>query len=114
MAFAGQTVYANGADGVFVSHDAGDHFTLGLGDVVFSSPVACFSAPTTAYGLTGTEVEVTHDSGQTWTPKAATSAHPNLMTADPTNPQVAYVGFSFPLGVAVTDDGGGHWRRLIP
>lgn len=114
VAFAGATVYANGADGVFVSHDHGDHFTVGSSDAVFSSTVACPAAPATAYGVTGTAVEVTRDGGQTWTPTAATSAHPNLVTADPTNPQIVYVGFSFPLGVAMTSDGGGHWRTLIP
>lgn len=51
-------------------------------------------------------IYVSSDTGKTWTPTATTSSHPRLVTVDPQNASVSYVGFSYPLGVAISTDAG--------
>lgn len=114
VSLTGSLIYASGDAGMFVSSDDGANFTLANKDYAFSSVVACPAAPATAYALAGTAVYASSDSGQAWTPTAPTTSHPSNLTADPANGRVAYVGFSYPVGVATTTDGGAHWRTVFP
>jgi len=112
LSLAGNTIYAGGDTGLFVSRDGGAHFTLADGKDTFSILSASPSAPATAYALTGTAVFRTTNAGQTWKQAAPTSQHPGLISVDPSNAATAYVGFSYPLGVAVTTDAGQSWRSV--
>jgi photosystem II stability/assembly factor-like uncharacterized protein len=114
VAVAGQTIYASGGDGVFVSTDDGATFTLTDKADTFSAIVASAKDPTHAYALAGTAVYATRDGGHTWAPTAPTSSHPGNLTADPQDAANAYVGFSYPVGVETTTDGGAHWRPVVP
>lgn len=114
VALAKSTVYASGDDGLYVSQDGGGHFTLVDAQRSFSSLVTSTSAPSFAYALTGTTVYITADAGHTWHATAPTSQHPSLVSADPLDTKAAYVGFAFPLGLAVTTDGGASWRSALP
>jgi photosystem II stability/assembly factor-like uncharacterized protein len=112
LSLAGNTIYAGGDTGLFVSRDGGTHFALADGKDTFSILSASPSAPATAYALTGTAVFRTTDAGKTWKQAAPTSQHPGLITVDPSDAATAYVGFSYPLGVAVTTDAGQSWRTV--
>lgn len=94
--------------------DGGAHFQLTPTQITFSTVVACASAPTHAYGLTGTTIYASTDGGQTWRPTATTSHHPGVLAADPDNSTTAYVGLSYPLGVEVTSNAGRSWRQVLP
>jgi photosystem II stability/assembly factor-like uncharacterized protein len=111
---AGATVYASGDSGLFVSQDGGVHFTLANNDNTYSTVVACQSDPSHAYALVGTSVYATTDTGHTWNATAATTQHPGNLTVDPASAGHAYVGFSYPVGIAATTDGGSHWSGLLP
>ena len=76
-----------------------------------SSPPAPPPPPPLTPSL-GTAVFRTTDAGQTWKQAAPTSQHPSLISVDPSNTATAYVGFSYPLGVAVTTDAGQSWRSV--
>ena len=79
----------------------------------FSSVAFCAAIPSQGYGLTGTGVERTLDGGKTWQPTAPLSGHPSLVAVDPEDASIAYVGFSYPLGLDITTDGGRHWRSVL-
>jgi photosystem II stability/assembly factor-like uncharacterized protein len=106
-------IYASGDAGAYVSRD-GASFTLANQTYTFSAIAGCASAPATAWAMTGTAVYVSGDTARTWTQTAAIARHPSNLTADPADPRVAYVGFSYPLGVEVTIDGGAHWGAALP
>jgi photosystem II stability/assembly factor-like uncharacterized protein len=106
-------VYASGDAGAFVSHD-GATFALANPTYAFTAIAACSGTPAAAWAMTGTSVYASGDSGKTWRQTAATARHPGNLTASPTDPHVAYVGFSYPIGVEVTTDGGAHWRSTLP
>jgi photosystem II stability/assembly factor-like uncharacterized protein len=110
---SGQTIYADGDMGVYASTGGGAHVAHVASDATFSSVVAT-ADPRRAYANTGTAVYTTTDGGHTWKETAPTSEHPGLIAADPDDANTAYVGFSFPLGVAVTTDGGASWRNVLP
>lgn len=114
VAVAGATIYASGDAGMYVSTDDGASFTLANTDYTFSAVVACPSAPAHAYALAGTAVYATRDGGHTWTATATTSSHPGNVSVDPSDPNTVYVGFSYPVGVEITADGGAHWRPILP
>ena len=114
VALAKGTVYASGDAGLYVSQDGGGRFTLVDAQRSFSSLAASTSAPSSAYALTGTTVYTTADAGRTWRATAPTSRHPSLVSTDPLDTKAAYVGFAFPLGLAVTTDGGASWRSALP
>jgi hypothetical protein len=111
---AGDLLYANGDNGLYVSSDAGLHFTLARTQIGFSAVVACSAAPEHAYGLTGTTVYVSSTGGQTWAAAQATSQHPGVLAADPANPDILYVGLSYPLGIIVTTNAGHSWHQVLP
>jgi photosystem II stability/assembly factor-like uncharacterized protein len=111
---AGNQLYANGDNGLYVSTDAGAHFVLAPTQLAFSSVVACTLSPMHAYGLTGTSVYVSASGGQSWSAAAATSQHPGILAADPANPNIGYVGLSYPLGVEVTTNAGVSWHQVLP
>lgn len=113
LSFAGDQVYVQSDSGLFVSDSTGTSFHLVSSTASFSS--VCFSAaaPAQGYGLTGTGVERTTDGGKTWQATAALSGHPTLVEADPTDPGTAYVGFSYPVQLDMTTDGGQHWRPIL-
>lgn len=114
LARAGATLYANGDAGVYTSTDDGAHFALAEKELTFSQVVATDADPARAYAETGTDVYASRDGGRTWRQAAATSAHPGLIAADPSEAERAYVAFSYPLGVEVTADGGTSWSRALP
>lgn len=114
VSVAGATIYASGDAGMYVSTDDGASFALTNTSYTFSAVVACPSAPTHAYALAGTAIYATRDGGHTWTETAATSSHPGNVTVDPSDASTMYVGFSYPVGVEVTTDGGAHWRPVLP
>ena len=111
---AGATVYASGDSGIFVSRDGGIHFTLANNDNTYSTVVACQGDPSHAYALVGTAVYATTDTGHTWTATATTTQHPGNLTVDPASAGHAYVGFSYPVGIEATIDGGTNWKGLLP
>ena len=111
---AGNLLYANGDNGLYVSSDAGLHFTLAPTQIGFSSVVACSVAPEQAYGLTGTTVYVSSTAGRTWVETQAISQHPGVLAADPANPDVLYVGLSYPVGIIVTTNAGRSWHQVLP
>jgi photosystem II stability/assembly factor-like uncharacterized protein len=111
---AGDTLYATGESGLYVSTDGGAHFQLTPTQITFSTVVACALAPTHAYGLTGTMIYASTDGGQTWRPTATTSQHPGVLAADPDNSTTAYVGLSYPLGVEETTNAGHSWQQVLP
>ena len=114
VALAGQTVYASGNDGVFVSHDGGASFTLAATGLRFTTIIASATDPQRAYGLTGEDVQTTTDGGATWQPVAATSRHAGNLTIDPAHSQTIYAGFSYPIGLDRTDNGGAAWQQIMP
>lgn len=114
VSLVGATVYANGDAGTYVSTDGGAHFILASGQYTFSVVVSCPAAPAHAYALTGTAVYATTDMGKTWTQSAATSHHPGNLTVDPTNADTVYAGFSYPIGIQVSTNGGAHWQTALP
>ncbi len=111
---AGDLLYANGDAGLYVSGDGGAHFVLAPNQLAFSSVVACASAPRYAYGLTGTSVYVSSTAGQSWRAAAATSQHPGVVAVDPADPNIGYVGLSYPVGVLLTTNAGASWRQVLP
>lgn len=114
VSVAGATVYASGDSGLFVSQDSGAHFTLANNDNTYSTVVACQSDPSHAYALVGTSIYATTDTGHTWHATAMTTQHPGNLTVDPASADHAYVGFSYPVGIAATTDGGSQWKGLLP
>ncbi len=114
IAVAGPTIYAAGDAGMYVSTDDGNHFSLANSDYTFSTVVASLAAPDHAYALAGTAVYETTDQGHTWKQAAPTSSHPGIITADPASGSTVYVGFSYPVGVEVTTDGGARWQPVLP
>lgn len=114
VAVAGATIYASGDAGMYVSTNDGASFTLANNTYTFSAVVACPTAPTHAYALAGTAIYATSDGGHTWAATAATSSHPGNVTVDPSSAGTVYVGFSYPVGVESSGDGGAHWRPILP
>lgn len=114
VSVGGATIYASGDSGLFVSQDGGVRFTLANNENTYSTVVACQSDPSHAYALVGTSVYATTDTGHTWHAVAATTQHPGNLTVDPASASHAYVGFSYPVGVAATSDGGTSWKTLLP
>jgi hypothetical protein len=113
----GSTIYVNSDSGLFVSTDDAAHFASVNPSATYNQIIAVASAPSHAWAITGTSVFTTADGGATWKQAAATSGageHPTLITVDPYDPRTAYVGFSYPLGVALTNDGGASWKRTLP
>ncbi|HEY7848494.1 MAG TPA: hypothetical protein VIC27_00450, partial [Ktedonobacterales bacterium] len=80
----------------------------------FSTVIASDSAPQHAYALGGTTLYATSSGGSHWTATTAPPQHPGALAIDPINPQIAYVAFSYPVGVAKTVDGGQHWNSVFP
>lgn len=111
---AGATIYASGDSGLFVSRDSGAHFTLANSENTYSTVVACQSDPAHAYALVGVSVYTTTDTGHTWHVTSTTSQHPGNLTVDPSSGSHAYVGFSYPVGIVASTDGGASWKTLLP
>jgi hypothetical protein len=114
VSLAGNNVYVSGDDGLYLSHDGGASFALANTQQSFTAVVACAATPNAAYAITGTTVYATTDGGATWKATTATSQHPGVITADPVRPSVAYAGFSYPVGVALTVNNGAVWRTVLP
>ncbi|MFI5272256.1 MAG: WD40/YVTN/BNR-like repeat-containing protein [Ktedonobacterales bacterium] len=113
LSIAGRMIYASGGAGLYVSTDGGDTFHLTDAADTFSAVVAAPSAPTHAYALTGTTAFASMDGGATWRPTATTSRHPNVLGVDSASATTAYVGFSYPIGVALTTNSGTNWSALL-
>lgn len=113
LSFAGGRIYVQSDSGMFVSDATGTNFHLVNADVSFSSVSFCAATPTRGYGVTGTGVERTVDGGKTWQTTAPLQGHPTLIAVDPNDSQIAYVGFSYPVGLDITNDGGQHWRSIM-
>lgn len=111
---AGATIYAPGDQGLFVSTDDGASFRLVDQLDTFTTVIPSDQAPQRAYALGGATISITTDGGRSWSPTAMTSQHPSDLAVDPTNPAIAYVAFSYPVGVAMTTDTGAHWRDVAP
>jgi photosystem II stability/assembly factor-like uncharacterized protein len=113
LSFAGNRIYVQSDSGIFVSDVTRTRFHLVNAAATFSSVSFCAAAPTQGYGLTGTGVERTLDGGKTWRATASLKGHPTLIAVDPNVPGIAYVGFSYPVGLDITTDGGQHWRSIL-
>jgi len=113
LSFAGNQIYVQSDSGMFVSDTTGTSFHLVNAAVNFSRISFCAAAPAQGYGLTGTGAERTVDGGKTWQATAALTGRPGLIAVDPHNPNIAYVGFSYPVAVNITTDGGQHWRSVL-
>ena len=114
ISFAGAVVYASGDAGMYVSSDGGSRFALANADVTFSRVFACAAQPERAYALAGTAVYSTMDGGRSWQRTAPTSKSASTITVDPADANMAYLGFSYPIGVHATVDGGASWRSVLP
>ena len=53
------------------------------------------------------------DGGKTWQATAQLKGHPSLIAVDPEDARIAYVGFSYPVGLDISTDGGQHWRSIL-
>lgn len=122
VSFAGSLIYVQSDSGMFASDTLdttdttdtmGARFHLVNPTVSFSSVAFCAAASSEGYGLTGTGVERTLDGGKIWQATAPLSGHPSLVAVDPEDTSIAYVGFSYPLGLDITTDGGKHWRSVL-
>ena len=113
LSFAGKQVYVQSDSGLFVSDATGTRFQLVNDGATFSSVSFCAAAPAQGYGLIGTGVQRSADGGKTWQATAALDGHPTLVEADPNTPGTAYVGFSYPVSLAMTSDGGQHWKTVL-
>lgn len=113
LSFAGNQIYVQSDSGMFVSASSGTRFQPVASAANFSSASFCAASPSHGYGLTGTGVERTTDGGKTWQATASMTGHPGLIAADPVDSQIAYVGFSYPVGLDITTDGGQHWRSVM-
>lgn len=113
VSVAGDMVYASGDSGLYVSTDGGGSFRLTDARDTFSAVTAAAASPTEAYALTGDAVYVSNDGGITWKGSGATSRHPGVLAVDPANAGTAYIGFSYPIGAAVTTTGGASWRTVL-
>jgi hypothetical protein len=113
LSFAGGRIYVQSDSGMFVSDAAGTEFHLVNATVNFSSMSFGAATANEGYGLTGTGVERTQDGGITWQPTAPLMGHPTLIAVDPEDAKIAYVGFSYPVGLDITTDGGQHWRSIL-
>lgn len=112
----GSMMYATGDDGVFVSQDSGAHFTLTSTTTTFSFLGSSTAHPTTVFGLTGTQLFVTTDGGQTWKMLAIPPSHllaPNL-SVEPDSGQAVYLGNSYPVAVYSSSDNGQQWSQIAP
>ncbi len=112
----GSMLYASGDDGTYVSQDGGAHFTLTLPNITFSYLVSSTAHPTTAFGLTGTQLYITTDGGQTWKPLAIPPDRliaPNL-AVEPDSGQTVYLGNSYPVYVYSSSDNGQQWSQIAP
>ena len=112
VSMAQRAVYAAGDEGLYASTDAGNSFALVDSQDTFSTVIASDANPLEAYALGGTQVYRTTDGGHTWTPTAPTSQHPGALTNDPANANLVFVAFSYPVGVAKTENGGKSWTQL--
>ena len=113
VSIADDMVYASGDSGLYVSSDGGGSFRLTDARDTFSAVTAAPRSPTQAYALTGDAVFVSADGGITWKGGGATSRHPGVLAIDPANAATAYIGFSYPIGVAVTTSGGASWHNVL-
>ncbi len=113
VSVAGDMVYASGDSGLYASTDGGGSFRLADARDTFSAVTAAAGNPARAYALTGEAVYVSDDGGVTWKGSGATSRHPGVLAADPADGGTAYIGFSYPIGVAVTTTGGASWRDVL-
>ena len=113
LSFAGDQIYVQSDSGMFVSDATGTRFHLVNGAVNYSSVSFSASTPNEGYGLTGTGVERTIDGGKTWQATALLKGHPSLIAVDPDDARIAYVGFSYPVGLDISTDGGQHWRSIL-
>jgi photosystem II stability/assembly factor-like uncharacterized protein len=113
LSFAGGLIYVQSDSGMFLSDATGTHFHLVNAAVNFSSLSFCSASPSQGYGLTGTGIERTLDGGKTWQATASLKGHPGLIGVDPEDAKIAYAGFSYPVALDITTDGGQHWRSVL-
>lgn len=113
VSVAGNMVYASGDSGLYVSSDGGGSFRLTDARDTFSAVTAAPGISRQAYALTGEAVYVSADGGNTWKSGGSTSRHPGVLAVDPASASTAYIGFSYPIGVALTTNGGTSWRNVL-
>ena len=109
----GTIVYVTSDAGIYRSDDEGLHFSVSNSDVLFTTLAASLTDSKQVYALTGTAVQHSTDSGTSWQSTAATHFRNGVITVDSTNPAIAFVASSYPLGVERTTDGGEHWQVVI-
>jgi photosystem II stability/assembly factor-like uncharacterized protein len=107
-------MYATGDAGMYISSDDGSHFTLANADVTFSRVFACAAQSARAYALGGAAVYSTSDGGHSWQQTAHGSKAATIVAVDPSNADIAYLAYSYPIGVHATFDGGASWRSVLP
>jgi len=113
---AGSMLYASGDDGTYVSRDTGAHFTLAESGTPYQFLASSPENATTVYGLSGSTVAVSTDSGATW--KLLTIPPDRLiapfLAIDPDDSQNVYLGNSYPVMVYSTADSGQQWSQIAP
>jgi photosystem II stability/assembly factor-like uncharacterized protein len=114
ISFAGAAVYASGDAGMYVSSDEGSRFTLANADIAFSRVFACAAQSARAYALGGTAVYSTSDGGRSWQQTAQGRKAATIVAVDPSDANIAYLAYSYPIGVHATVDGGTSWRSVLP
>jgi len=125
-----QRIYAAGDAGVFVSTDAGDHWSAindgltclpTLAVAVRSSDGAVFAASgkLESFRLTCGGVHRSIDGGRTWTPMRLPPHYVTSIAIDPTDPRTMYAaaywpgGFFVPRGTVFrSTDGGDTWTEF--
>ncbi len=103
-----------GGAGLFLSTDAGSHWSVANSGITAASAPAIAiakSRPTILYGLAGYSVVKSADRGATWTSAMGSGiAYPAITTAiavDPSDANTVYIGAQ---GVLRSKDGGATWK----
>jgi len=114
LTLTGQTIYAGGDAGIYVSHDGGASFTLAPMQKTFITIAASVSSPQSAYALLSNGLYATSDGGKTWHATTSPARGAAGLTVDPKNGAVIYVGNALPLGVEVSANSGSSWQTILP
>ncbi|HEX7735071.1 MAG TPA: hypothetical protein VF458_09410 [Ktedonobacteraceae bacterium] len=106
-----QPIYAKGADGIYVSRDNGQSFTLATQNT-YAALTASPQQPDTIYGKTALAIYRSTDAGKTWNKLPAIKGNLEILIADPNNPNQLYLALSYPS--ATYHFASDAWKSLTP
>jgi photosystem II stability/assembly factor-like uncharacterized protein len=106
---AGGTVYAASSNGLYVSHDAGLHWTV-VSSIGNQPVVQAAAAGKVAYAIAAVALMKSTDGGHTWKPLSKAPAGIEFLGVSPTNPDEVF-GEIGAQGFVISRDGGITWRK---